>query len=295
MLVGIDYSECSDNALKEASRIANARNCCLICYHVLEELAIEDMERMVEIDRDQIQKESLKRLEKHVADTVGAGHDIQCRVTIGYPFDEFIKVINDESATSLVIGSRGHCQSNSSRTGAFASRCVRKAPTEVLLVRGHQNEPFRRITACVDLSDTSKKALDRAHELAVQDKAALEVIHVAESPILFADGMGGLGPALPPPNIDAMVDAAKKKLAEFVAKAIPADNPIQPTQKVLCAGSAGAALVEHLNEHNSDLAVLGTKGRTGILGFFLGTTAERIIHEAPCSTLAIKPDGFKYP
>ena len=54
------------------------------------------------------------------------------------------------------------------------------------------------------------------------------------------------------------------------------------------------AIVDYLKEAEADLAVLGTRGRTGIKILLLGTTAERIIHESPCSVLAVKPDGFEY-
>ena len=33
--------------------------------------------------------------------------------------------------------------------GVLASRCVRKVPTKVLLVRERQREPFKRVVACV--------------------------------------------------------------------------------------------------------------------------------------------------
>jgi nucleotide-binding universal stress UspA family protein len=34
--------------------------------------------------------------------------------------------------------------------------------------------------------------------------------------------------------------------------------------------------------------VLGTRGRSGLRAFLLGTTAERLVHDAPCSLLVVK-------
>jgi universal stress protein E len=41
--------------------------------------------------------------------------------------------------------------------------------------------------------------------------------------------------------------------------------------------------------------VMGTLGRTGIPGFFIGNTAEEILQTTHASVLAIKPTGFVSP
>ena len=44
-----------------------------------------------------------------------------------------------------------------------------------------------------------------------------------------------------------------------------------------------------------DLVVMGTVARTGIAGFIIGNTAERMLQRLVCSVLAVKPDGFQTP
>ncbi|HOO52306.1 MAG TPA: universal stress protein [Alphaproteobacteria bacterium] len=41
--------------------------------------------------------------------------------------------------------------------------------------------------------------------------------------------------------------------------------------------------------------VMGTVGRTGIPGFFIGNTADSVLRQVGCSVLAIKPKGFSTP
>jgi len=43
-----------------------------------------------------------------------------------------------------------------------------------------------------------------------------------------------------------------------------------------------------------NIVVVGTRGRTGMRAILLGTVAERIVRESPCSVLAVKPDDFAY-
>jgi nucleotide-binding universal stress UspA family protein len=42
---------------------------------------------------------------------------------------------------------------------------------------------------------------------------------------------------------------------------------------------------------HADLLCIGTHGRTGLAHLILGSQAERILREAPCPVLTVKPAG----
>jgi nucleotide-binding universal stress UspA family protein len=46
-----------------------------------------------------------------------------------------------------------------------------------------------------------------------------------------------------------------------------------------------AFIVAEAKEKNVDLIVMGTHGRTGLKGFFMGSVAQRVIAHAPCAVL----------
>ena len=57
-----------------------------------------------------------------------------------------------------------------------------------------------------------------------------------------------------------------------------------------------AAMIPELAEAlSADLIVLGTVGRTGVPGFFIGNTAEKTLAAVDCSVLAVKPGSFRTP
>jgi len=60
-------------------------------------------------------------------------------------------------------------------------------------------------------------------------------------------------------------------------------------------GPAGQAIPNFLETNAVDLLVMGTLARSGILGFFIGNTAENIMERLGCSLLALKPKGFVSP
>ena len=46
---------------------------------------------------------------------------------------------------------------------------------------------------------------------------------------------------------------------------------------------------------DAGLLIIGTVGITDVPGVLIGNTAETILGNAPCSTLTLKPSGFKTP
>jgi len=63
----------------------------------------------------------------------------------------------------------------------------------------------------------------------------------------------------------------------------------------LLKGKASGLIPELVKKRRINLIVMGTVCRTGIPGFFIGNTAEKVLHRVNCSVLAIKPEGFVTP
>jgi universal stress protein E len=92
------------------------------------------------------------------------------------------------------------------------------------------------------------------------------------------------------------VDAARRSAEEDLDRLVrslpeaPAD-----VEFALRRGEPEAVIPAFVAEQGVDLVVIGTIARTGIAGFFIGNTAERVLGKLTCSVLAVKPDGFVSP
>jgi nucleotide-binding universal stress UspA family protein len=53
----------------------------------------------------------------------------------------------------------------------------------------------------------------------------------------------------------------------------------------------GRGITEFVQQIGGDLAVLGTRGRTNLRDLLIGSTAERVLRDAACSILAVRPEG----
>jgi universal stress protein E len=68
-----------------------------------------------------------------------------------------------------------------------------------------------------------------------------------------------------------------------------------PHKVHLLRGEPAEVITDFAANKGIDLIVMGTVGRTGIPGFFIGNTAETVLGQVQCSVLTVKPDGFVSP
>ncbi|YCM44655.1 universal stress protein [Verrucomicrobiaceae bacterium 227] len=294
ILVGVDYSSHSKNALREASRMANARNLPLVCFHILDRDVLGELKHMEAYTEKGVLNFAEEKMADFIREVIGTSHEIETVVSIGHPFEETLKLIEAHHPETLVLGSRGYTTVEHHQVGALASRCIRKAPVEVLLIRNYHDRPFQCIVACVDFSDTSDRAVHRAAELAAQDGASLRLVHVYRPPIYADSEIGWLGPAFPMIEEPTLVEGCEGRL-DKLGYTIGTQYNLQNLSTVVKrALTIHQGITETLDEMEADLVVLGTRGRTGFKKLLLGTTAEGLIHNTPCSTLAVKPADFHY-
>jgi len=81
-------------------------------------------------------------------------------------------------------------------------------------------------------------------------------------------------------------DAAKEALSNLIDRENLAR--LKPRVEVRI-GSPVPEIVAAAGDLKADLLCVGTHGRTGLAHLILGSQAERIIREAPCPVLTVKP------
>jgi nucleotide-binding universal stress UspA family protein len=137
-----------------------------------------------------------------------------------------------------------------------------------------------RVLCPVDFSDPSLRALHHAAAVAAWYHAALDVLHVVPEPLPPALPLMMVG--LRPAAEDAKAVAARA-LDTFLARA----GLASPPRAVVRDGPAVEAIVGYAAEIGADLLVMGSHGREGLGHLLFGSTAERVLHKAPCPVLVV--------
>ena len=295
IVVCIDFAPPSESALREAERIAAQEGAELTALHVIDANVVDEARSVIPTFT---QGDAIERAQAHLDEwiqkTAEPGSSVKPAIALGHPLDEIVKAVEEHDADLLVMGSKGVSHRNEV-AGFIAAKCVRKAPSKVLLVREGHSGPFEKIVACVDFSETSDRAIEQALHMARQDGAKLELIHVVRPLQKGLVGMEYLLPKSGYSEISSRVHADLESEMQARLNRFPEEaKGVDVDFRLIEDAGIGGGVIRYLNEANADLVVLGTRGRTGLKRLLMGTVAEKVVHGSHCSVLAIKPKGFTF-
>ncbi|MHB0763596.1 universal stress protein [Stutzerimonas sp. NM35] len=139
---------------------------------------------------------------------------------------------------------------------------------------------YQHILVAIDLTDECHPVVARAQALATASNASLALVHVIEP---MAMAFGGDVPMDLSMLQQQQFDQARERIAGF-ADRYPA---LAAEQQHLAYGQPRQEVHRLAKENNCDLIVVGSHGRHG-LALLLGSTANDILHGAPCDVLAVR-------
>lgn len=147
---------------------------------------------------------------------------------------------------------------------------------------------IRTILLPTDFSDCANYALSYATSLARQFSAKIICVHVVE-PIVPAVGYTGMAEPLPIADIsEQLEDSAERELPKIAG--CEECQGIE-VEDVMAHGEAASEIVRVAKEHEVDLIVISSHGRTGFGRMLFGSTAESVVRHAHCPVLVVKPPG----
>lgn len=286
ILVGIDFSPASLAAVRAATRLAAQLQAPLTAVHVVESALLEAMKKAQQATTEEVLQHVSKGVRDFLLKSDAGTETVRIDVDTGHPFLAMVEACVRHEADLLVLGTRG-TEHGPNQIGAVAAKCVRKAPADVLLIRDGMVGPFRHVTACVDFSDTSAKAVQLAGFLAEKEGCALDGLFIYQSALVAMD-YGGFLPAIPV-AADVSAPMVAKDLEAFLTKNLQETPKVAVNPILLERINVREAILEHIRESKTDLVVLGTRGKSDLRALLVGTTAEKVVTHAPCSILAVKP------
>ena len=137
---------------------------------------------------------------------------------------------------------------------------------------------IKRILFPTDFSHTGDKALAMAESLARDSGAKIFIVHVEEPPTAYGGGEMYYG----------MLEPDLDHLKELLSKVKPKDLALAYEQHMV-TGEPADAIARFAEEHNIDMIVMGTHGRTGVIRLLMGSVAEAVVRRSKCAVLTVKP------
>jgi universal stress protein A len=143
---------------------------------------------------------------------------------------------------------------------------------------------IRQILVPIDFSVHSKNALKYAVPMAEQFNAALHLVYVVEPTIYPADL--GFGQVVLPRVEEELRQKGAQELQLLIDREI--GEAVSATYAVR-TGNPHHEILAEAEEQKVDLIILATHGHSGVEHMLFGSTADRIVHHAPCPVLTVRP------
>jgi nucleotide-binding universal stress UspA family protein len=281
VLVGVDLSPASDEALRQGARLATDLASKLVVCHVIPEV-IPDGSVFAEFRRANLD------VEGSLLAKARAAVDQQLNTVLGAESAP-VEVMLDSGTPHVGLLTQAEATGAGvvvSAPGTDTLDVVRHAATAVLIAR---RSPHGPVVAATDFSDPSLPALHTAAAEARRRGSPLHLLHAFDSGLFTL----GHAPAAAMPylagssmialeGLDDLRTLAKQRLDDTLRELnLPGDT-------MVIAGFARDVIVQYAESVKAELVVVGTHGRSGLQRLTLGSTAAAVIDSAPCSVLVVR-------
>ncbi len=231
------------------------------------------------------------------------GVDARAQVVTGMPFLEIIRKVLRDKHDLVMLAAEGKGGLKERLFGSTSMHLMRKCPCPVWVVKPAKRFRHQKILAAVDTTDEfpdherqtlNTLIMQLASSLARMDNGEL---HVIQAWSVFAEGYMEVRGGLSEQSIRKLRKQAKREYAAGLDALLKAVNleDVAVHRHLPRSDNPSRAIIKLAKSNGIDLLVMGSVCRTGIAGFFIGNTAEKVLSEVNCSVLTVKPEGFATP
>ncbi|MFP8956402.1 universal stress protein [Natrialbaceae archaeon A-CW3] len=141
---------------------------------------------------------------------------------------------------------------------------------------------YDRILLPTDGSETTSRALEHAADLAIRYDAELHILYVIDKAVFAGDIETG-------PIVDQFEAVGDSVLEDVATEAARAG--VDPIVTHLGRGSPHSEILEYATDQDVDLIVMGTRGRTGLDRYLIGSVTEKVVRLSDVPVLTVQREG----
>ena len=212
---------------------------------------------------------------------------VQEQVDARSPAEAIVDYLETTDIDLAVMGTSGRRGLQRLFLGSVAEEVVRQAPCPVPTVRSHEEQTaawnVEDVLVPVDFSEGADQAVRHARELALTYGAQITLLHAVEE-VMYPSAYGMEMADIPGPEVLERVDGSLAAMAE---EEIGDEHVV--VESVI--GHAPSVILDYLDEHDVDLVVIATHGRSGLERLLLGSVTERVVRRSAAPVFTVKPFG----
>lgn len=278
VLVPTDGSEHAAVAVEYAIDLATRFDSTVFPYHVVDSRFLENAPHYDTVVADG--ERLLASVEEQLAD---ADVSAEGRLATGVPHTAILDYADDHDVDLIVMGSHGRTGAERFLLGSVTEKVLRQSDVPVLTVKlpddGAVSYPFSDILVPTDGSDGAVAAVDPALTLAGAYASTLHTLSVVDVKALGPDVRTDI-------IIEGLEDAAASAVEAVEHRASAAGIPAVETAVEI--GYPYSEIQSYVEDHDIDLVVMGTHGRSGISRYLLGSVTEKLVRTCPVPVMTVR-------
>lgn len=217
---------------------------------------------------------------------------VESKMLHGRAADAIIDDARDFGADVVIVGSRGHGTIASLLLGSVSSEVVDHAPCPVLVAR---TTDLTRVVFATDGSPSAGAAELILSTWPIFAGVPIGVVSVAD---IVRPWTTGIAPTMYGQVLDAYAAEVRDAKIEHEGMAADTATRLRDGGRVadaeVRAGDAAEEIIAVVEQQRADLAVLGSRGRTGLTRLLLGSVARNVLSGSTASVLIVR-DGTEEP
>ncbi|WP_413376832.1 universal stress protein [Alkalihalobacillus sp. 1P02AB] len=290
ILVGVDGSKQSEQALLKAIELATVNNATLIIGHVIDVKNLpsgshslytgnlivaweKKTESMLQVYKEQAQKNGLENVETYYIN--------------GNPrVDVSNKLVKERNADLLITSRTGRNRIEKFLTGSVAEASIRNAPCDYLMVKDCEEsslKSYKNILIAVDGSEQADHAFEEAVRIAKQVGGFLTIANVIPNMVYVNGALSSV-----PLSVNNKAMKQSEELVQRYKEKAEAAG-ITKVQIDISIGDPRDMLTGMVpREVKPDLMICGATGQSRWIRFMVGSVADAMLRHAKCDVLAVK-------
>jgi universal stress protein E len=275
-------------AARKAVELAWLAGADVVLYHACYEPSLASGAFFDSPGRSRARRECLASVKAALEEqaAVLAGEDLQIRVRVEWNraiADSVARAAQREAADLVVAEPRFRASGRRPRLSHTDWELARVCPVPLLLARTAAAYSQPHVIAAVDPgghglrpSGLDAVIVDLAASFAAATRGRVSVLHCTPAPI-------GHLTVRPQPTRE------ERLRTETLVKRLARDAGLATRSARVILAQPAEGIVAAVDAEDADLLVMGTVVRGPVARLLIGSTAERVIHEAPCDLLLVKP------
>jgi len=233
--------------------------------------------------RERMENEREAVAERARTELSEGGIAVDHAVRVGVPYEAILDYAAEADVDLVVMGTHGRTGVERYLLGSVTEKVVRLSDAPVLTVKseddGGVTYPYTDVLVPTDGSEGAEAAIDPAVDVARTYDARVHALSVIDT---MAMGVDVRSAAI----LDALEESARSAVESVEAHAARAS--VSAVETEVRHGNPYRAIRSYVDDHDVDLVVMGTHGRSGVERYLLGSVAEKTVRTSPVPVMTVR-------